>query len=76
MSTQASSDSENVQEFTIVFKKDALLKLKELARFLDIPEKQLGDVLVKGLHVIDMARNGKVLIEREKECFEVDVKKL
>ena len=63
-------------EFAVIFKKDALEKLKELALFLGISEAELGNVLIKGLHLIDMAKEGKIFIERKNDCFEVDIKKL
>lgn len=63
-------------EFCVIFKKEALAKLKELATFLDIPEEKLGDVLIKGLHVVDMAKDGKIIIETKGERLEIDIKKL
>lgn len=63
-------------EFCVIFKKEALAKLKELASFLDIPEEKLGDVLIKGLHVVDMAKEGKIIIETKGERLEIDIKKL
>ncbi len=70
----ASMESPN--EFCVVFRKDALVKLEKLATFLDVPYEKLGDVLVKGLHIIEMAREGKIIIETKKERLEIDVKKL
>ena len=70
------NDELDNHEFLVVFKKSALAKLKELAGFLDIPNDKLGDVLVKGLHLIDMSKKGRLIIETKKERLEVDVKKL
>ena len=67
---------EDVNEFCVVFRKDALATLENLAKFLDIPYDKLGDVLVKGLHIIEMAKEGKIIIETKKERLEVDVKNL
>jgi hypothetical protein len=63
-------------EFTVVFKGEALQKLKELASHLEVDVEKLGDVLVKGMHVMDMAKDGQLIIEKPKETLKIDLKKL
>lgn len=62
--------------FTVNFKDGALTKLKELAQALEIPDDQLGEVLVKGVKVIELAQGGKLIIEKNTERLEVDLKKI
>lgn len=63
-------------EFTVVFKGEALTKLKDLASSLDVDPEKLGDVLVKGIHIMDMAKDADLIIERKKHRVKIDVKKL
>ena len=67
---------QNNHEFTVIFKNGALIKLKELAVALEIPEHNLGDVVLKGLKVLGLAKNGQIIIEDKKDRMEIDVKKL
>lgn len=80
MSTSPHKDGkdnqDDIQEFTITFKNGALEKLKELAKYLGISEDNLGEVLIKGLHIIEIAKDGKLLIEKKKECLTINLKKL
>ncbi len=63
-------------EFCVVFRHEALDKLKKMAKVLNIPEDKMGNVLVKGLHLIDISQGGKLYVERDKDCMEIDIKKL
>ncbi len=63
-------------EFTVVFKGEALEKLEELASYLHISSNKLGDVLVKGIHIIDMARDCRIIIESPQKKFEINLKEL
>ncbi len=64
------------EEFTITYKKGAYYKLKELAKTLEIPEENLGEVLKKGVKLIDFAKDGKITVEKYGTKFDVDLKKL
>ncbi len=66
----------NKEEFTITIKNGALVKLKELASWLEIPEDKLGDILVKGMKVIELAKDGKLIVEKGNERLEIDLKKI
>lgn len=72
--TQDNQNGEN--EFVVTFRNGALQKLKALAAELDIPEDQLGEVLQKGIKIIEFAKNGKLVVEKNKERYEVDLKKI
>lgn len=56
---QAQTDQQgNIEErFDISFGNGALRKIKELALFLSIPDDQLGDVLTKGIKIIDAVKD-------------------
>ena len=71
-----SNNNHNGSEFTVIFKKGALKKLKEMAVVLNVPEDRLGDVLMKGLKIIELAKGGSIIIEDQKEVMEIDIKKL
>jgi hypothetical protein len=74
--TLTDQESDDDTEFGIIFKHEALKKLQELGAWLGIPKDRLGDVLVKGLHIIDLAKDGKLIIEKPKQRLEVDLKEL
>lgn len=63
-------------KFTVSFKKEALEKLRELAKAIGVPEDNLGEVILKGIKVIDLAKDGKLIIEKADERLEVDLKKV
>lgn len=68
-------DSES--EFTITFRNGALAKLKKVANDLGIQDDSLGDVLVKGLNLIDTAKEGtNVTIEKGKDKYVIDLRQL
>lgn len=64
------------EEYTITFKNEALEKLKEYARDLGIPETELGEVVTKALKLLDLSREGKLILEKFNAQFEVDPKKI
>ena len=70
------SDPKTGNQFTAIFKNGALEQLKQLATSLEIPEEKMGEVLTKGIKIIDLARGGKLIIEKNNERIEVDVKKV
>ncbi|HBH46874.1 MAG: hypothetical protein A2445_05665 [Candidatus Jacksonbacteria bacterium RIFOXYC2_FULL_44_29] len=54
------------ERFDISFGNGALKKLKELANYLSISEDRLGDILVKGMKIIDAVKDAgedKIIIE-------------
>lgn len=58
--------AEDGGRFDISFGNGALKKLKELASFLSISEDRLGEVLVKGIKIIDAVKDAgedKIIIE-------------
>jgi hypothetical protein len=63
-------------KFTVSFKKEALEKLRELAKAIGVPEDNLGEVILKGIKVLDLAKDGKLIIEKADERLEVDLKKV
>ena len=72
-------DSSELKEFIIIFKDGALDKLKELAYYFNIPQHKLGDVLIKGLHLLDLAKSeGKteMTLEHKKQKIKIDLEKL
>ena len=63
-------------EFNVIFKGEALAKLLELAAYLNIPKNQLGDVLIKGMHIIDLSRDKRLIIESPQKKLEINLKQL
>lgn len=58
--------AEEKERFDISFGNGALKKLKELASFLSISEDKLGEVLIKGMKIIDAVKDAgedKIVIE-------------
>lgn len=69
--------TENGDEFTITFKNGALKRLKKIAAELNVPEERLGDVLVKGITLIDLAKDGhNVVVKKGKEEYLIDLRVL
>lgn len=63
-------------EYILTFRNGALTKLKELAVKLDIPPESLSEVVVKGMKLLDLASDGKLVIEKGQEKLEIDLKKI
>ncbi len=63
---------------TFKFKNGALAQLKEAASILGLPDDQngLGQVLMKGIKFIQLAKKNKVVIDSETERVEVDLERL
>lgn len=51
------TNDEGEESFSVVFSGGALKKLKELASYLSISENDLGDVLMKGMKIIDAVKD-------------------
>lgn len=66
------------EEYTVTFKKEALDQLRDAAASLDISDENLGEVIWKGIKLIQLAKesNGIVAINAPDEKLEVDLKKL
>jgi hypothetical protein len=65
------------EEFNITFKNGALKRLKALAADLGVPQSRLGDVLSKGISLMDIAREGNnVVIKKGKEEYLIDLRLL
>lgn len=64
--TSTTPESEDKERFDISFGNGALKKLKELAVYLGVSEEKLGDVLIKGMKIIEVAKDygdGKICLE-------------
>jgi len=64
--TPIASETEEKERFDISFGNGALKKLKELAVYLGVSEEKLGDVLIKGMKIIEVAKDygdGKICLE-------------
>lgn len=70
------SKTRKKDEYTITFKEGALAKLRDLAWSLEVPPEKLGEVLEKGIKILDFAKDGKLIVEKYGTKFEVDLKKL
>ncbi|MEK7551921.1 MAG: hypothetical protein AAB534_00745 [Patescibacteria group bacterium] len=63
--------------FNITFKNGALKKLKKVANDLNISEDRLGEVLTKGINLIDLAKEGSIVtIKKGKEEYAIDLRLL
>ncbi|PWU23391.1 hypothetical protein C5B42_03090 [Candidatus Cerribacteria bacterium 'Amazon FNV 2010 28 9'] len=71
-----SSAKETPDKFVLTFTNGALAKLQELAQEFGVPQERLGDVVAKGLKILDLSKNGKIIIDKTTEKLEVDIKKL
>mgnify|MGYP001617434721 CR=1 FL=1 len=64
-------------EFSITFRNGALVKLKKIAADLGISEDRLGDVLTKGINLIDVAKEGNnVTIKKKNSEYVIDLRRL
>ena len=65
-------------KYTVTFTNGALQELKDVAEYFGIARdsNDIGDVLIKGLKLISLSKDGKIFIEKDKERLEVDPKKL
>lgn len=64
-------------EFSVTFRNGALERLKKVAADLGVTEDQLGNVLIKGLKLIDMGKEGNnITIEKDKQKYVIDLRSL
>lgn len=76
-SAQDLLDIDDKPRIQIIFEGDALNKLLELGSSLGLPEEQVTKVIIKGMKLIDLAKEGKLYIEKaDGKRFEVDIKNL
>jgi len=70
-------EKKNDPEFSVTLRNGALDKLKQVASDLGIPEDRMGDVLIKGLSLIDVAKEGTAItIKKGKEEYVIDLRRL
>ena len=63
------------EKYTITFSNGALTKLRELAEFLGT--EQLPEVLLKGMKLLDIAKDNKIVKEApDGKRYNIDVKEL
>lgn len=63
-------------KYTLTFTNGALAKLKDLATKLGVSEDNLSEVVVKGMKVLDLANDGKLVVDKGEEKLEIDLKSL
>ena len=65
------------EEFSITFRNGALTLLKKVAADLRISEDRLGEVLTKGISLIDVAKEGtNITIKKGGEEYVIDLRRL
>lgn len=70
-------DEQKEPEFNVTFRNGALARLKKVAADLGIPEDRLGEVLIKGLSLIDIGKEGtNITIEKGKDKYVIDLRRL
>ena len=78
-SPEPDETSPNDEVFTVEFSGEALLELKKLAQHFSIPETNLEKIIKKALKLLSLAATSSkdiVIIDKDKERLEVDIKKL
>lgn len=75
-SKKASSPDQNA--FTVTFKNGALAQLQDAATSLGIQNNAegFGEVLMKGLKLIQIAKKNKVIIDSKEERIQIDLEHL
>jgi len=63
-------------EYVLTFTNGALVKLRQLAEKLGIPETDLDKVVEKGLRALDLPDDDKLVFSKGGEKYFVDIKKL
>ncbi len=80
MEDSLTNNSSQPDRFDVSFGNGALKKLKELGVYLSVPEDKLGEVLIKGMKIIEVAKDygdGKLCIEdKDGKKVLIDVKEL
>ena len=67
---------ESQEEYVLTFKNGALSKLKGLAQKLNVSEDKLDEVISKGLKILELPEDDKIMFKRGTETYIVDIKKL
>lgn len=80
MEESLTNNNSQPDRFDVSFGNGALKKLKDLGVYLSVPEDKLGEVLIKGMKIIEVAKDygdGKLCIEdKEGKKVFIDVKEL
>jgi len=63
-------------EYELTFKNGALVKLKELASKLNIPESNLDEVVQKGLKALELPDDGKLEFNKGGAKYFIEIKNL
>ncbi len=67
---------ENQEEYVLTFKNGALVKLKELAQKLGISEDNLDQVVSKGLKILELPEDDKIMFKKGSDTYIIDIKRL
>ena len=70
------TDTATNDEYTLNFKNGALVKLKQIAQKLEIPESDLDKVVEKGLKALELPDDGKLLFKKGGTTYVIDIKNL
>lgn len=63
-------------EYTITFKNGALTTLRALAQKLEVANDNLDEVITKGLKVLELPEDNKLIFKKGGETYSVDIKQL
>lgn len=61
---------------SVIIKGDALERVKNAARICGVPADRLPEVLMKGIKIIELSSQGKVMIDRASDRLTLDLTKL
>lgn len=69
-------DKKIEEEFSVLLRNGALTKLKQVAKDLNIPEDRMGEILIKGLSLIDSGKEGNnITIKKGKDEYVIDLRR-
>lgn len=74
--TENGGENTDREEYILTFTNGALEKLKELADKFDIDESNLDQVVQKGLKVLELPEDNKLMFVKGGERYVVDIKNL
>ena len=70
------SEEEKEDQYVLTFKNGALVKLKALAQKYGISEDELDKVVSKGLKVLDLPEDGKIVFKVGSDTYNIDLKNI
>ena len=78
MPEEDKNNKEQDEQYELVFKNGALANLKELARAFGVPENDLGQVVNKGIQLLKITKNSKIIFfeDQNGSRYKVDLSKL